>query len=384
MLPASTGVFVPSETTSSSVVLVPLEEGRALALPVVREHDDPVGPRRVLGRPDDAVEGLVEVAKDGQRVRALDARVVGDLVVARERGVDRRPARVDVTDDRRHRQVALHDDHERAQQRVHEPAMTARPDVQAVLLRRRPQLLRDVGDHQHEGADERERVREVGEVAGAGPLGVALLLAQRRDRERGVRRVARVHVRAAGAVRVQEALAGRQSRLDRQDVLRSRGRDRAAELLVPPAEGGDVLVRAEEKAGLRGPGLGRPVGLPLDEAMRALLHPARHVRSVPAAHGAPEHVVAEAVDLEEDHAGHVGLDRADLPHLPLDDAPVEDLVVVDRQHRRHDHGHDREPRREQARPARRDRPRTRRPRPRRRARRTPRSARARRDRRSRP
>ena len=218
--PASTGVFVAPGDDLLERRPVALEEGRALTLSVVREHDDVVRARRILGRAHDPVEGLVEVPEHGERIRALDARVVGDLVVARERRVHHGAPGVDVADDGGHGQVALDDDHERAQQRVDEAAMPAGPDVHLALLRGVPELLRDVRDHEHEGPDERERVREVREVAGAGALGVPLFLAEGRDGQRRVRRVPRVHVRAARAVGVQEPLAGTQPRLDREDVLR--------------------------------------------------------------------------------------------------------------------------------------------------------------------
>ena len=55
----------------------------------------------------------------------------------------------------------------------------------------------------------------------------------------------------------------------------------------------------------------------------------------------------EAVDLEEDDTGDFRLDGALLPHLPLDDAPVEDRVVVDREDGGHDHGDHGQERRQQ-------------------------------------
>ena len=70
-------------------VAVALLERRALGLAVIGEHDDLVRPRGVAARAGDAAELLVELAQRLQRVRALEAGVVRDLVVARERRVDR-------------------------------------------------------------------------------------------------------------------------------------------------------------------------------------------------------------------------------------------------------------------------------------------------------
>ena len=79
-------------TSSSSAVAVALLERRALRLAVVGEHDDLVRARRVAARALDAAELLVELAQRLERVGALEAGVVRDLVVARERRVDGGPA----------------------------------------------------------------------------------------------------------------------------------------------------------------------------------------------------------------------------------------------------------------------------------------------------
>src|SRR5262249_34128396 len=88
---------------------VPLLEGRALRLAVVREDDDLVGPRGVAAGALDAPEGFVKLTERLERVRPLDAGVVGDLVVAREGRVDRGPARENIRDHGVDGQVA--DDH---------------------------------------------------------------------------------------------------------------------------------------------------------------------------------------------------------------------------------------------------------------------------------
>ena len=72
-------------------VAVALLERRALGLAVVGEDDDLVRARRVAARALDAPELLVELAQRLERVGALEAGVVGDLVVAGEGRVDRGP-----------------------------------------------------------------------------------------------------------------------------------------------------------------------------------------------------------------------------------------------------------------------------------------------------
>ena len=71
-------------------------------------------------------------------------------------------------------------------------------------------------------------------------------------------------------------------------------------LLLDPAEGRDVVIGAEQDARLARPGLGRQIGLPLEQVVRVLGEPARHVRCVPVAHRAPQHRQREPVDLQED------------------------------------------------------------------------------------
>ena len=74
-------------------VAVALLEGRSLRLPVVGEDDDLVRPRGVAAGALDVAEVVVELAQRLEGVGALEARVVRDLVVAREGRVDRQGAR---------------------------------------------------------------------------------------------------------------------------------------------------------------------------------------------------------------------------------------------------------------------------------------------------
>ena len=106
-------------------VAVPLLERRSLRLPVVGEHDDLVGARRVAARAVDAAELLVELAQRLEGVRALEPRVVRDLVVARERRVDGRAAAHHVREDAVDDQVADDHAHRAAQERVDAAAVAA-------------------------------------------------------------------------------------------------------------------------------------------------------------------------------------------------------------------------------------------------------------------
>src|SRR4029453_17536673 len=73
-------------------IAVPLLERRALGLAVVREDDYRLRAGCVAPSAFDASELLVQLAQCFERVRAFEARVVRDLVVAREGGVDGRTA----------------------------------------------------------------------------------------------------------------------------------------------------------------------------------------------------------------------------------------------------------------------------------------------------
>ena len=121
-------------------VAVALLERRALRLPVVGEDDDLVGPRRVAARALDLRELVVELAQRLERVGALEARVVGDLVVARERRVDGGPAAHHVGEHAGHDQVAHEHAQRRAHQRVDAAAVAARAHVAADRAQRRRPL----------------------------------------------------------------------------------------------------------------------------------------------------------------------------------------------------------------------------------------------------
>ena len=271
--------------------------------------------------------------------------VVGDLVVAGEGRVDDGATGVDVADDRGHGEVALDDDHERPQQRVHEAAVPARPDVQPLLLVRVPELLHDVADHQDEGAHERR--------TGS------------RSTRGNRRRCARYGALVAAAWRSSATSAGR-----RPSTCSSGLRRRRAGALCPVESrfsiartsfgAEDATARPSSLSHQRNAGMSsfEPSRSPVCAAPvcddQSVSHLIEAVRARPASQRARFGAFRRG--------GHAGArrsrgrrsrgrrtpgisdsDRAGLPHLPLDDAPVEDLVVVDREDGGDDDGDEREP-----------------------------------------
>ncbi len=317
-------------------VAVALLEGRALRLAVVGEHDDLVGARGVLPGARDAPELLVELAQHLHGVRALEARVVRHLVVAGEAGVDGGHAHHHVADDAVHGEVAHEDGETGAHERVAERAVAARLHVPAPLPGRAGQLQRHLVEEEHEGARDVVAVGEVGPVPGVG----LLLRLHPADGEDHVGGVARQQVAAAGAAVGQQPVAAGVPLLDEGAVGRRRAGHDAPRLLLHPAEGGDVVVGAEQQPRLRGAGLRREVRLPLGEPVRAGRQPARHLRRVAVADGALQHRPREAVDLEVDDAGNVGhLSRARAPRDALRDAQRVDVLVVGAQEHLEHHRH---------------------------------------------
>ena len=251
--PASTPSTSPPDsersTSSSSAVAVALPERRALGLAVVGEHDDLVGPRRVAARALDHPEALVELAQRLERVGALEARVVGDLVVAGERRVDRGHAAEHVLQDREHDEVAHEDAHPGAQQRIDAAAVAARAHVAPALARRGDQLEHDLPEHEHERAGD---VRAVGEERAVAGVGALLVGDAAGGEERRVGLAGQQVAAARPAVR-RAARRRRARALDRRAVVRVRAGDHPARRLVDPAERRDVVVvaRAGSRPGWR-------------------------------------------------------------------------------------------------------------------------------------
>ncbi len=298
---------------------------------MVGEHDEPVGPRRVGGRRRDAGDLAVHLAQHRQRVGPLDPGMVSDLVIGEEGRVDGRPPGQHVADDGRDLQVELHDRRPGAGEGVAARAVDARLHVVAPLPQRRVALPGDLGQGEDEGARRRVGTREVGRVVAADRPPPVQHGAHRQHR---MDRVAGEDVGAAGSVGVQQAAAVRVAALELLRVTRMIGDDRGAAVLLPPAEGGHVVIVSVQKAGLAGAGLRGPVGLPALQAVFAGAHPAGEVRGVAVPERAVQHVMRQPVDLEEDDPRHVRLDAvAAPPRLPGDDVAVPGVVLVDRQQR---------------------------------------------------
>ena len=96
--------------------------------------------------------------------------------------------------------------------------------------------------------------------------------------------------------------------LDLRAVVRVRAHHQRAPLLLHPAEGRNVLVRAEQDPRLARARLRGEVRLPLDHPVRPVGQPARHLGGVAVAHSPLEDREGEAVDLEVDDPGDVRLD----------------------------------------------------------------------------
>jgi hypothetical protein len=137
---------------------VALLEGGALRLSVVGEDDDLVRARSVRPRPSDAPELLVELAQRLHRVGALEARMVGDLVVAGEGGIHRGASAHHVGQDAEDDEVADDHAHRAAHQRIDAATMAARAHVAAGRARGRRDLQHDLPQEEHERARDVEAV----------------------------------------------------------------------------------------------------------------------------------------------------------------------------------------------------------------------------------
>ena len=229
-----------------------------------------------------------------------------------------------------HGHVAHEDANAGADERVLPAAMAARADVALDLPRRRGQLEEDLPEQRARAPRDVEAVGEERAVAG-----VRLLLgADPAHGQQHVVGVAGEQVAAARAAVREQAVARRVPPLDLGAVVGVRADHQRPALLLDPAERGDVLVRAEQDARLARAGLRGEVGLPLDHAVRALGHPARHLRRVAVAHRPLEHRLRQPVDLEEDDPRGVGGDLLARPAGEPLRHPQRVLVVVVRARRR--------------------------------------------------
>ena len=274
---------------------------------------------------------------------------MGDLVVPDEVGVRRGHPAVDVAHQRVQREVTQDGGGRGAQHRIDAAALQARFDLQAAGVASVDHLPHDVGDGQREQPAHRVRV---GQHVVRRVLAVLGAVGDRAEREDRILAVAGEHVRPRHTPVDEQAMAVGLAVLDDRRIAGPVRREHLAEVLVVPAERGHVLVVAVEDAGLARPGLRRQVALPSGDLMCAAPHPAGQRR-----HGArrdrpPQDGFGEAVDLQEEHAGHIGrcgrLEAVDHPPHRL---ALEHGVVVEREHAAEDDGRrGHEQRREDRRP----------------------------------
>ena len=245
-----------------------------LGLAVVREHDEEVRPRRPLERAGDAAQLAIEVAQHSEGVRTFWARVVGDLVVAEEVHVDRRPTLGHVVEDALHGHVAADDRGEHAQQPVDPATMDPRLDVASPLQLGGPPFAGDVGDGGEQGA---RRLLGPGEVADVARAEASFLpLGDAAHRQHGPFGVAGEQVAVAGAVVGQQSVSVGVGVFDGRRRLGDVRHDDAALGLVDPAEGRHADRRAVEDPALADAGLGRPPRLPSHETVGPVAKPAVH------------------------------------------------------------------------------------------------------------
>ncbi len=176
-------------------------------------------------------------------------------------------------------------------------------------------LQHHLPDVQGKRARHVEAVGEESSIPGVGPL-LGLHPADREDR---LVRVAGEQVAAARTAAGQQTVARAAPPLDLGAVLGRRAGHHRRRLLLDPAEGRDVLVRAEQDPGLAGPRLGGEVRLPFGQVVVVLGDPAGHVGGAAVAHRAAQDRQPESVDLQEDDPRRVGprhlsLAAGDPPH----------------------------------------------------------------------
>ncbi len=309
-----------------------LPEGWALGLSVIGEDDEGVGPGRVFGRHLDASELSIHTPQDPQGVVALGSGVMRHLVVGQQVRVDDRPSGIDVADHRLDLQIALHHAGPGAHQRIDEPAVDPGHEVTAPILSRIPELGRDLQDREQDSADQVVGVGEV-RVVGFAYLAGTIPLKNRAHGQGALRGVTGQHVGSAGAVEGQQPAPVGMAALDLHGIAGVIADHRGGPLFLPPAEGGHVGIGAVQQPRLGGARLGRPVRLPLQETVGPGPNPARDGDGIAIADGMHEYLVGDPVELEEDDAGDLGVDRPLGARQPSDDTAVVEIVIVNGEHR---------------------------------------------------
>src|SRR4051812_39801926 len=172
-------------------------------------------------------------------------------VLARERRGDGGPSAHHVAEDAEEDQIADHDAQRAAHERVGATPVAARPDVTPYRAYGRADLDQYLPPEQDECARDVESVREERSVARVRPA-FGIRAADGQDR---LLRLARQQVSAARPAVRQQADAGRVPALDLGAVSGRGATHHAPGLLLDPAERRDVLVGAEQDAGLARAGL---------------------------------------------------------------------------------------------------------------------------------
>ena len=239
---------------------VPLPEGGALALAVVREDDELIRPRGVRRRRLQHPDEVVEAGQRGQRLRPGRTGVVGDLVVVGEVAVQRRGPGHHLLDDQPGVEVAQQHVRDGPQQHVGAVPVDPGLHVAALLSPGLVQLLEHLPHRQHQRAAQPVRVdEERGVAAGrpvAAPSGDA---AHRQQRGRGV---AGEDVGDAHAPVGQQPATVAQPLLDLGGVPGVVGHQQPARLLLVPPERRHLRAGAVQQPGLAGGCGGRAAGRP--------------------------------------------------------------------------------------------------------------------------
>ena len=254
----------------------------------------------------------------------FNAGVVGHLVVTDEGGVSRRRAGKHVADKGVDIQFAQEDGRAAAHQGILEVAVVLIQtwlDVLAPLLPEAIALQDDIPEKEQQGAREVVGIGEIGVEVGGMEAGKILNGA---GRVHDVRRIARQQVTPAGATIDQQPVAVGVILFDLGYFVRVTGGDDHLALAIVPTKGRNIVVVAVQQAGLAGRGLGREIGLPTDQFVVAFIEPAFHRRRVAQFHGLLQHWLGQAVDFQEENAGHIRLDHL----LAAPDAFIDDVAVV--------------------------------------------------------
>ena len=233
---------------------------------------------------------------------------MGDLVVVGVVHVDDRGAPDHLLDDERGAQRPERDVRRGTHRGVRESAMHPGHDPGASLPSRLDVLL----DHLRQVADDHRDVvvgTDEEPAEGRAVTQAALLDLDGGHHQEGAIRVAREDVADARATGGEEAFAIRDALLDDRRILGVVGDQELTGLLLPPPEVGDAVVVAVEDARLaRGSGRGQQ-GVPVSQSMRAITDPAGHGRHAAGPQRVADHVVGEAVELDDDDARGIGPDH---------------------------------------------------------------------------